>query len=187
MTAVVTTVIRRLRDAAERLGLFGLIGLGCALLALALALSAGRSLWQQRQALQAQAAAQGQRGPAPRGDAAADASAAAQLARFHAGFPPASAAAESLARLQAAARRAGLTLPSGEYRLEPRAGEPLQRYAVVLPLQGSYAQLRQFIALALAELPHAALDDVEMRRESPAGDAQLTARVRLTLYLRGDR
>ena len=180
-----TALIRWLRDAAERLGAFGLIGLGCALLALALAAGVGRGLWQQRQALQAQAAAQAARGTAPRGEPV-DRSAAAQLARFHAGFPPAAAAADSLARLQAAARRAGLTLPSGEYRLEQRAGEPLQRYAVVLPLQGSYAQLRQFIDLALAELPHAALDDVEMRRES-AGDARLAARVRLTLYLRGGR
>lgn len=157
-------------------------GAAALVLALLLAMTLGRGLAAERDALQARAALLAARAPAALPQE--DDSAAAQLARFHAGFPPVADSARSLAQLQAAAQRAGLVLASGEYRLESRAGEVLQRYAVLLPLSGSYAQLRAFIDHVLAEVPHAAIDDVELRRDG-AGDTRLQARLRLTLYLRG--
>ena len=78
----------------------------------------------------------------------------------------------------------GLQMPSGEYRMEQRADDPLARYQLTLPLQGRYESLRRFLAQLLRELPSAALDDVQIQREE-SGDGRLTARVRLSIYLRG--
>jgi Type II secretion system (T2SS), protein M subtype b len=166
---------------AERCGAAGLAGLLALVAAGTVFLALGLPLLQQRAQLQQHLQQLGQtpRAAAPRQDD----SDAAQLTRFYAAFPPAGAAAESLGRVQAAARRAGIVLPSGEYRLEQRSGERLQRYTAVLPVRGSYAQIRAFIDGLLSELPHAAIDDIELRRED-AASAELEARLRLTLYLR---
>ena len=176
-----TQVVAWLHRLVERLGFVGIGGLMCMAAALLVYLSSGRPLAQQREGLQTQL---GALGPTPATAAAArDESAAAQLSRFYAGFPVAADSARSIGRIQAAARRAGLDLQSGEYRLEGRGGERLQRYGVVLPVRGSYVQIRAFIDGVLADLPHAALEDVQLRRES-AASPYIDARLRLTLFLR---
>jgi Tfp pilus assembly protein PilO len=175
------TPVSLLHALLDRVGGVGLAGLGALLAALLLA---GLSLPLQRQRDDLQAALQQHlRAAASTPPAAPEATAAEQLARFEAGFPTLGDTAASIARLQAAARRSGLVLAAGEYRLDTRSNERLQRYSVLLPLRGSYAQLRRFIDAVLTELPHAALDDVELRRDDIDG-AELEARLRLTLYLR---
>lgn len=166
---------------AERCGAAGLAGVAALLAALVLLLAIGQPLVRERAELRQRLQ---QLGDTPRTAAARpDESGAAQLARFYAAFPPAGASAESLGRVQAAARRAGIVLQAGEYRLEQRPGERLQRYAAVLPVRGSYPQIRAFVDGLLVELPHAAIDDIALRREE-AASAELEARLRLTLYLR---
>lgn len=166
---------------AERCGAWGLAGVLALLVAAVVLLGLGRPLAQERAQLQQRLR---QLGDAPRATALAAAEPdAAQLARFYAAFPPTGSSADSLGRVQAAARRAGLVLQAGEYRLEQRPGERLQRYTAVLPVRGSYAQVRAFVDGLLTELPHAAIDDIELRREE-ATRAELEARLRLTLYLR---
>jgi hypothetical protein len=56
-------------------------------------------------------------------------------------------------------------------------------YRVTLPVRGSYAQVRQFVGHLLKDMPTASLDAVRFDRRK-AGDAQLEAQVRLTIYLR---
>ena len=59
----------------------------------------------------------------------------------------------------------------------------LAAYRVTLPVRGSYAQVRQFVGHVLKDMPTASLDAVRFDRRK-AGDAQLEAQVRLTIYLR---
>lgn len=120
--------------------------------------------------------------PQPRpGVVRAGAAPSAQLAAFY-GFlergrePP-----EWLARLHALAREAGLALPAAEYRLHA-TGTPLERYEIVLPVSGTYAELRAFLEAALAEIPVLSLDGVSFTRER-AEQARLRAELRLTLHL----
>jgi hypothetical protein len=119
--------------------------------------------------------------PPPRGVLRTGAAPAAQLAAFY-GFlergrePP-----DWLARLHALARAAGLALPAAEYRLHA-TGTPLDRYEIVLPVSGTYAELRAFLEAALGEIPVLSLDGVSFTRER-AEQARVRAELRLTLHL----
>lgn len=97
-------------------------------------------------------------------------------------LPRTDAAVEAVARIHDLGTAAGLSLPSGEYRMERRGDDPLVRYRVSLPVTGSYAQVRGFVVDVLREVPAAALDDIQLRRD-PATN-KLEARVRFSLYLR---
>ena len=50
-------------------------------------------------------------------------------------------------------------------------------------MRGSYAQVRQFVGHVLKDMPTASLDAVRFDRRK-AGDTQVEAQVRLTIYLR---
>jgi hypothetical protein len=52
----------------------------------------------------------------------------------------------------------------------------------VLPLTGSYPQIRAFLATALAEIPVLSLDQVTIKKERAQGGA-LEAEAKLTLHL----
>ena len=74
-------------------------------------------------------------------------------------------------------------MQSANYKTEKadKAGR-IERYEIVLPVEGSYAQLRDFIGRALAEIPVLSLDQLTLKRESRTqGDVQ--AELRLTLHL----
>jgi hypothetical protein len=104
------------------------------------------------------------------------------LQRFYGLFPSAAQLAEEVERLHALARKSGLDLAQGEYRLERRA-EGLWAYRVTLPVRGSYGQLRNFLSAVLAGMPIASLDALRFERKK-ALDSQLDAQVRLTLHAR---
>ena len=106
----------------------------------------------------------------------------ADLARFHAAFPPATALTAELERVYAHARASNLQLQQGEYRLESR-GAGLAAYRVTLPVRGSYAEVRRFAGRLLADMPAASLDMLRFERKK-ALDGQLEAQLRLTIYLR---
>jgi hypothetical protein len=105
-----------------------------------------------------------------------------ELRRFYGLFPPAGALADELERVHALARRTGLELEQGEYRLE-RPAYGLWAYRVTLPVHGAYAQMRGFVAALLTEMPTASLDGLHFERKK-AADAELDAQIRLTLHLR---
>ena len=107
------------------------------------------------------------------------------LNRFHGFFPPADSSAQWLEVIEAAATRHGIELVSGQYRLERRPGERLARYEMTLPVSGSYAQIRGFMAQVLRDVPAAAIDNVQLRRDEGAG-GRLTAGIRLSLHLQAE-
>jgi hypothetical protein len=169
----------RLEAALRRLGAAGVLGIGLALACVGFYVSALAPLEQeaaaQRLALERLKTRTPHR-PVSSGGREED------LRRFQALFPSASELTGEVENVHRLARRAGLDLAQGEYRLERRT-TGLWAYRVTLPVRGSYAQVRQFIGHVLKDMPTASLDAVRFDRRK-AGDAQLEAQVRLTIYLR---
>jgi hypothetical protein len=169
--------VRRLRRLLEALGAAGIAGVG--VLVFCVPFYFGTLVPAEREVAKRGALA-AQRGrpsalpvSAPEG--------AAELERFYRRFPTFDGLQGELEAVYAHARASKLQLAQGEYRLEKGAG--LAAYRVTLPVRGSYAQLRQFIGRVLKDMPTASLDAVRFERRK-AGDTQVEAQVRLTIYLR---
>lgn len=77
----------------------------------------------------------------------------------------------------------GLLLAEGSYQLVLLKDTRLAAYQISLPVTGSYAQVRQFVAQLLHALPTVAVDELHFARDAIT-NAQLEAKIRLTLYLR---
>ncbi|MNC99262.1 hypothetical protein D3C83_174870 [compost metagenome] len=73
-----------------------------------------------------------------------------------------------------------MELRSAAYRTQA-AGARLERYEIVLPVSGSYAQVRDFLKRALVEIPVLSLDQVSLKRES-RNDARVQAELRLAIH-----
>ena len=84
--------------------------------------------------------------------------------------------------LFALAGRASLSLSQGEYKSAYDANGRLHTYQITLPVKGSYGQVWSFGLMALRSIPYASLDELSFKREN-IGDAQVEARLRLTMYL----
>ncbi|WP_341888616.1 hypothetical protein [Variovorax sp. YR752] len=83
-----------------------------------------------------------------------------------------------LEALVVAAQRTGLTLERADYAIGAAASGAPIRVEATLPLNGSYAAVRRFVAEVLNELPHAALESLQLERASAqARDLQATARI----------
>jgi len=80
----------------------------------------------------------------------------------------------------------GLQLNDGLYTVTREAQGQLVCFQVTLPLQGSYPQVRRFLAMLLKEEPGLALLDVQFHR-AKISDAGLDAVVRLSYYMRPTR
>lgn len=80
------------------------------------------------------------------------------------------------------ADKAGLSLTQGEYRGTYERNARVHAYQVTLPVRGPYKAVWGFAMSSLASIPFASLDEVSFKRES-VGDANVEARLRLTLYL----
>ena len=87
---------------------------------------------------------------------------------------------DTLAKLYAIGAATGVALQSGSYRTEKAAGR-LERYELALPVSGSYAQIRDFLNRALAEIPALSLDQMTLRRDG-RNEATLNAELRMTLH-----
>ena len=86
-----------------------------------------------------------------------------------------------LAKLYAIGAATGVQLNSATYRTQAAGAGPLERIEIVLPLAGSYGQMRDFLKRSLAEIPVLSLDQVSLKRENRR-DGTLQAEVRLTLH-----
>jgi Tfp pilus assembly protein PilO len=105
-----------------------------------------------------------------------------QLAAFYERLPDARQAPAIASRLHSYAQKAGLTLERGEYRPLADASGKFVRYQIVLPVNGTYPQLREFLGAVMLDMPELALDGINFRR---VGDgAQLQAELRFTAFLR---
>lgn len=83
--------------------------------------------------------------------------------------------------LVGAAQRAGLGLERADYSLGAATAGALTRVEATLPLTGSYAGVRRFVAEVLNELPHSALESLQIERAT-AQAKELQATARLVLF-----
>ena len=86
---------------------------------------------------------------------------------------------DALAKLHGISVGTGVRLQSASYRTQKEGR--VERLEIALPLSGSYAQIRDFAARALAEIPAASLDQLSLKRDS-RGAAELHAELRLTIH-----
>jgi hypothetical protein len=98
-------------------------------------------------------------------------------------LPSAQQNAADLKKLFEAARRNGVSLPRGDYQFASEPNSPFVGYTATFPVSEGYGAIKRFVADALRELPHAAMDDLRLERPD-AGAAVVEARIRITLYYR---
>lgn len=82
------------------------------------------------------------------------------------------------------AAKSQLVLDHGEYKTGYDKGAGVATYQIILPVKGPYRNIWQFAQQALLAMPFAALDEVSFRRDT-AADPTVDARLRFTLYLKG--
>ncbi len=123
---------------------------------------------------------------AGRAEAGAPAAAGGKLERFYNRLGTTEAPTDWLAKLYGIAKATGVELQSGSYRnasaAEKNAGGRIERYEIVLPVAGSYPQLREFLKRALIEIPVLSLDQLTLKRES-RDDGAVRAELKMTLHL----
>ncbi|WAC00383.1 type 4a pilus biogenesis protein PilO [Pseudomonas putida] len=173
-----------LQEQLRRIGPVGLAGAVVAVLAVALALAGVLPQWQalrELRASEADASAQVER--VRRGElkiaVKPEQQALDSLRQRLPGQPEASELIERLYRLASAER---ISLARGEYALGIDPKTQLARYQIVLPVRGSYPQIRGFVRGLLGQLPTLVLEDMELQRKR-IGDSELNGRLRMTLYL----
>ena len=86
-----------------------------------------------------------------------------------------------LGRLIEMASKAGLQVPSGDYRLMPGKDGLFDRYVLNLPVKGSYQTIRRYVVAVRSEFPDLAVDDISLRREN-IGSAEVEAQLRFVLF-----
>jgi hypothetical protein len=86
----------------------------------------------------------------------------------------------------AAAKRNGVALKLGEYRLVNDAAGGFSRYHINFPVDGNFRSIQQFSSQVLVEFPFAALEEVSLKRES-VGARELEARLRFVFFLATDQ
>jgi hypothetical protein len=110
-------------------------------------------------------------------DEALDSSPRIQLASFYGHFAKGGPLTEQLGRLYGVAKANGLEMQRADYRMIAASDRKLDRYQLVVPMQGSYEAIRSFVTAALRELPTMSLDNVQFQRKAIADkavDAQIT-------------
>ena len=104
-----------------------------------------------------------------------------QLAAYYRFFPLAIDKNDWLTKIYSAAEHQKLVLETGEYRFITDQNKKLSRYQIILPIKGTYPQIRKFADEILTEVPIAAIDDISFKRESIVATT-LDARIKLTLF-----
>jgi hypothetical protein len=89
-----------------------------------------------------------------------------------------------LAKLYGIGKATGVEVQSGSYRTQAAAANAgrLERYEIVLPVSGSYLQLRDFLRRTLTEIPVLSLDQMTLKREG-RDDGAVQAELRMTLHM----
>src|SRR3954469_462769 len=89
-------------------------------------------------------------------------------------------ATDWLAKLYSIGHATGVDLQSAKYSSD--AAGRIERYQIVLPVSGSYTQLRDFLKRATAEIPVLSVDQMSLKRDNRA-DGAVQAELRLTLHM----
>lgn len=165
------------------LGVPGLAGLGMLVLALSYGLVGLLPDWESLQNLNQQTReATEYLAKVEDGAVAAPVVPQRQLDDFRSKLPSQPQATVVIDRIYALAAQERITLSRGEYSLGVDPKTHLARYQILLPVRGSYPQLRRFLHALLGQLPAVVLEDVEFQRKNIA-ETDLTGRIRMTLYL----
>jgi hypothetical protein len=105
-----------------------------------------------------------------------------KLNAFYGSLPPSNHIADLLRKVYGAADQQALKLEQGEYRAVRGSVSRLTDYQLILPVKGTYPQVRKFVAAALTEVPNLSLDSIQFERQK-VGDSTVDAKVKLVLYL----
>jgi len=167
---------RQLLRLRQDLGAMGFASIALILAAAAFAFLVARPL-EQRTALLAQRAAQLGQTHAP----GQPGTAAGKVASVYGFLEKPEQTTDWLAKLHGIGAATGVQLRSATYKTQPTASR-IVRYEIVLPVAGSYPQIRDFLKRALAEIPVLSVDQLTLKRES-GGAGQLQAELRLTLHM----
>lgn len=84
------------------------------------------------------------------------------------------------------AAKSNLVLNQGEYKAGYDKASSVSTYQIILPVKGPYQSIWQFAMQGLRDMPFASLDEVAFRRDTIA-EPVVEARLRFTLYLKGDQ
>lgn len=172
-----------LHERARQVGVIGLAGGALVLLALLYGALAVLPQWQQLQQLQTQREqADEQLQQLKRGALKLPQVPQRELEDFHKQLPAQPQATVAIDRIYSLAKSERISLSRGEYALGVDPKTQLARYQILLPVRGSYPQIRRFVHALLGQLPALVLEDVDLQRKK-IGDSELTGRLRMTLYL----
>lgn len=105
-------------------------------------------------------------------------------AAFLAAFPPEAQRHRRVTNLLSLAAGMGLQPVRSDLRVAPEPSLGLARVRLVLPLAGSYVQLRRFIDQALRDDPALSLDQLRLERRD-ADAADLRAELQWSFWMRG--
>ena len=83
-----------------------------------------------------------------------------------------------LAKLHGIGAATGVQLKSASYKTQ-KTDARIVRYEIVLPVAGSYSQIRDFLKRSLAEIPILSVDSLTLKRN----EGSLQAEMRLTLHM----
>jgi hypothetical protein len=167
----------------QSLGVPGMAGLGLLVVALIWGLAGLLPDWQSLQHLSQQTReASEYLAKVEEGSVAAPVVPQRQLDDFRSKLPSQPQATVAIDKIYALATVQRITLARGEYSLGIDPKTHLARYQILLPVRGSYPQLRRFLHALLGQLPAVVIEDVEFQRKKIA-DTDLTGRIRMTLYL----
>ncbi|MGQ0651772.1 MAG: GspMb/PilO family protein [Betaproteobacteria bacterium] len=166
------TVLWRLRD---ELGVSGILSLAVLIAAAMLYFTLVQPMQVQHGDLRARLEKQARTAPSAEPSSTSD-----KLGAFYRFMEKPEQTTDWLAKLYAIGQATGVGLQSAAYKSHPGSGR-LERYEIVLPVTGSYTQIREFLKRSLAEIPVLSLDQLSLKREART-DGSVNAELRLTLH-----
>jgi hypothetical protein len=104
------------------------------------------------------------------------------LTAFYKLLPPEHSATKQIKRIYKFANTESLGLTQGEYKFTREKDGHLGSYQIVLPVKGTYIQVRKFIAKVMNAMPMVALDGVSFKREAISG-VDVEAKIQFTIFL----
>ena len=178
-------ILPQLSWEASRLGTIGKIGLGLLVIAVVLLFTMVlpqkttlQTLKSRVETLQAQPLSESQKASRPTQKISDNQA----LQIFYDFFPDIDSSPFWIRELTKIAKNQRVEINSSDYRLVKEKGDRLARYEMILPVRGSYPQIRAFIADALQAVPAMAISGMVIKRDNVKTE-QLDVRLEINLYM----
>lgn len=104
------------------------------------------------------------------------------LTAFYKSLPSERSATQQMKKIYKYASNESLRLTQGEYKFTRDKEGRMGSYQIILPVKGSYLQVRKFIAKVMNTMPMVALDGVSFKREAISG-TDVEAKIQFTIFL----